>query len=306
MPELKQPNWEKRKDVPKQSHTNADPPKDCKCGVEDLRAEAAEIKPTFDAIFDYLQKLCEPSTDPIPQQKKATDDRGAFIWAGGIVGGRHVLTTVEVSPTSKASNKGAFRIAQKCFTKYKNLAEKSGISPLAYINDVVRATMAFNNCTRIIKALEKIEEYSGRDLDIKTTGGAPKYAIVRVKQIYSPRSPLLYGDIKLNLRVTNEANPNGHNCELQLNLVSMLKGKGTHDGHGAYEDWRRLEDDHWLNEGTALPPELKNQGQKYQARAERIVFASQHAYLAGAIQLDKDGDYKNLLAMVEKMSKGLG
>lgn len=171
-----------------------------------------------------------PSTTPIVQQKKIKLEGGGVLRGGGRDDERAILKSETRSPTSTAPNKGAPRIAQKCFTKYLKTAAKAQANPLAFINDMVRGTMAFTSCGEMLRALEAIETMQGRRLGDGSLAYA-EFQIVRAKQIYEPKSPLLYGDIKLNIRVHTdpaggEAAP-PHNCELQLNIVPMLEGKGT-------------------------------------------------------------------------------
>ena len=44
-----------------------------------------------------------------------------------------------------------------------------------------------------------------------------------------------------------------HHCELQMNHLEMIRTKGTRDGHGAYESWHDMDDEHWRKEKSELP-----------------------------------------------------
>ena len=304
MAELTQPGWKNRRSRPSRDHMDGDG-SGCACGIEEILAEASLVKPGFDAIFAEIEERVGPSTTPIVQQKKIKLDGGGVLRGGGRDDERAILKSETRSPTSTAPNKGAPRIAQKCFTKYLKTAAKAQANPLAFINDMVRGTMAFTSCGEMLRALEAIETMQGRRLGDGSLAYA-EFQIVRAKQIYEPKSPLLYGDIKLNIRVHTdpaggEAAP-PHNCELQLNIVPMLEGKGTPSGHGAYEKWRDLDDDHWGQHGSELPPKLLDMPDDYRAKAMRIVHSSQDAYRDGAIAFTNDTARERVLAKVSEMA----
>ena len=198
--------------------------------------------------------------------------------------------------TQCAGLKGAPRIEQKCFTKYYNASRKDKKSAARYINDVVRGTLAFNTCSDMITALSFIKK--GENQPIGGISGT--YTIARAKQIYEPKSALLYGDVKLNLelKLTNGIR---HNCELQLNHLTMIRAKGTSDGYGAYEAWRNMDDEHWLEENSPLPIKLNKMSGSHLARAQKIVHKSHSAYYRAAVALKNDKSYRALLAKVAEL-----
>ena len=232
-----------------------------------------------------------------------------------LIKGRHILESKKVPSSGMGGLKGAKRIKQKTETKYANKAR-----PIANINDVVRGTLCFDNCKDLLEALKIIQAlqdpafFKKCCLDYATVNNGfkeiliqgaekslqwPRYTIRRIKQLYEPNGALLYGDIKLNLEVPNAAG--SHNCELQLNIKSMLEGKGTKAGHGAYEAFRNLDDECWQTEDHELPPKLKDYPEHFKKRAMGPVHQSQHAYRKADIALRHDPHYYPMIKQCEAM-----
>jgi hypothetical protein len=276
-----------------------------------LLADGGKALGPFRTIFEKLEEVTNASTKEINQQKKVEYDgghpkvldQGDTTQKGDIMYHQHTADPIMKPEKSKATRlgglKGKKRIKQKMDTKYAK-AEKNAVNE---INDVVRGTLAFENFKEMLKALDIIEKLAGTDF------GELTYKIARVKQIYTPISALLYGDVKFNLRVMSGSDYKGdafdHNCELQLNTIEMLKGKGTKPGHGAYEKWRDLDEDHWANEKTALPLKLRDMTDedptKYRSRARLIVNSSHTAYLKADVERQKDKE--NFNKVVEKVNE---
>lgn len=281
------------------------------CGIEDLLAVGGNIKKTFDLIYETLEVDTRCVTAEINVMKKAKHADGSYIKAGGGEKGRIIMKQCRASASSKAPNKQAKRIEQKCYTKYKLRAKKKGINNARYINDVVRCTLAFRDAAAMQYAILQIVGLQGRMFTHPTDGTkSGKYKIARLKQIYKPRGALVYGDIKLNLLVTNNDLPAGHNCEVQLNTIAFLKGKGTPDGHGAYEAWRNLDDLHWEKYDRELPvsvadfPDGYNDNSPIHGRGLRAIHKSHDAYKAGALDMEKNrDDWNTLLEMVKEYKK---
>ena len=138
------------------------------------------------------------------------------------------------------------------------------------------------------------------NVDVQIPGIQGTYNIARAKQIYEPKGALLYGAIKLNLEVATREGVR-HNCELQINHLEMIRAKGTSDGHGAYESWRNMDDEHWLKEKYGLPLQLAKMGKDYLARAQRIVHSSHSAYYRAAVALQNDKDYADMIEKVKDL-----
>lgn len=277
-----------------------------------LLADAQKALGPFTQVFDKLKVDTKASKEKIDQQKKVkytkdhekVKDEKDPVKAGDIMYHQHtknpIMETQNLSATGMGDLKGAKRIKQKMNTKYA-MAEKLAVNE---INDVVRGTLAFKDFKGMLAALNTIEKLTGKK------GGFENftYEIARIKQIYTPLSALLYGDVKLNLRVKSGSDYDGdafdHNCELQLNTIEMLKGKGTTQGHGAYVKWRNLDEEHWKNEGSALPVKLKDMTDdattKYRSRARQAVYSSHEAYLEADKARKKDSDYE---AVAEKVKE---
>jgi len=307
MPDLLQPSanlWRRTKRTLK----DKDGHESCQgCGIEDLQTAGENIKPTFDLIYDMLAVKTGCVTTNIPVMKKSVDAEGNYITAGSVKGGRIIMHKSEAPASSKAPNKKAKRIEQKCFTKYKIKSKEAGENPVRYINDVVRCTMAFNDVAAMHRALLLIVRCQRTRVEHAEDGRkSGSYVIVRLKQIYEPRSSLVYGDIKVNLLVTNADLPNGHNCELQLNTVAFLIGKGTPAGHGAYEAWRDLDDEHWKQFGRGLPNNIADfpgDFSRIHGKGVRAIHNSHVAYRAGAMDFDRSEAGDGLLKLVEKLQK---
>lgn len=278
-----------------------------------LLADAQKALGPFTQVFNKLKADTNASKEKIDLQKKVkykkdhakVKDKKDPTKAGDIMYHQHtkdpIMETQNLNATGMGELKGAKRIKQKMNTKYAT-AEKLAVNE---INDVVRGTLAFNDFTEMLAALNTIEKLTGEK------GGFENftYEIARIKQIYTPLSALLYGDVKLNLRVKSGSDYDGeafdHNCELQLNTIEMLKGKGTTNGHGAYVKWRNLDEEHWKNEGTALPVKLKDMTDdattKYRSRARQAVYSSHEAYLEADKARKKDSDYEKVAKKVEEI-----
>lgn len=275
-----------------------------------LLVDAGKALGPFTQIFNKLKVDTKASTKKIDQQKKVKYkanhpkvlDVDDSTQEGDIMYHQHterpIMETKKLAATGMGGLKGEERIKQKMNTKYAG----AGKNAVNEINDVVRGTLAFENFEEMLGALNTIEELVGHDF------GDFTYQIARVKQIYTPLSALLYGDVKLNLKVKSGSDYDGdafdHNCELQLNTIEMLKGKGTSQGHGAYVKWRNLDEEHWQNEGSALPVKLKNMTDegttKYRSRARQAVFSSHDAYLKADKARRKDSHFE---AVVEKVKE---
>ena len=278
-----------------------------------LLADAGKTLGPFTQIFDKLKDETHASTKKVDQQKKVKykaghakvlDEKdptkeGDIMYHENTT--RPVLETKNLHATGMGKLKGKERIKQKMNTKYAG----AGKSAVNEINDVVRGTLAFENFGEMLTALNVIEKLVGK------AGGFDgfTYEIARAKQIYTPLSALLYGDVKLNLKVKSGRDYDGdafdHNCELQLNTIEMLKGKGTAAGHGAYVKWRNLDEEHWKNEGSALPVKLKDMTEepttKYRSRARLAVLSSHDAYEKAAIARQKDSGFDAVVKKVEEI-----
>jgi hypothetical protein len=268
------------------------------CAVEDLLAEAELANPSFKLLFNHIVENTRCDTGEYNLWGKSVasvDSDGNKIYHRKPTG-EIIMNKANRKVTSYGSLKGSPRIQQKCLTKYKSRVAKTHLSAVRYINDVVRGTIAFGSCTDMLAALTYIKSKENTKiprLDFK-------YTIVRIKQIYEPKSALLYGDVKLNVRI--ETANVAHNCELQLNHVEMIKAKGTTNGHGAYESWRDMQDEHWKEEGTEMPVSLVDMTNAYKARGLRVVHQSQGAYSNAAIALSNDRQYQPVLDYVKTWS----
>jgi len=267
--------------------------------IQALLNDAQRVLGPFTEVFETLKESTNASTRKIEQQKKikykATDqeviDGTAEVGDVKRYGDGRVMTqTVEKEASGMGGLKGAKRIKQKMNTKYK----KAGNNAVANINDVVRGTLAFEDFEALYNGLQSIVYLNGADLNQQGL----VYQIVRAKQIFSPLSSLLYGDVKLNLQIQN------HNCELQLNTLEMLKGKGTSAGHGAYEIWRDLDDYHWQQEGKALPSRIGDMKEMYRGEAQRAVHASQDAYRDADIERRWDPYFYKVIKVIESLPGG--
>ncbi len=268
------------------------------CGVEDLLAEAQLANADFNLLFDHFVEKTKCDTDLYKLWGKgvdSVDEQGKKTYLQ-TPNGRIVMVKKDRKVTSYGSLKGAPRIEQKCLTKYKSRAATTGMIVARYINDVVRGTISFKKCADMLGALNYIEKMENKAVP----GLNFKYTVVRIKQIYEPKSPLLYGDVKLNIQIKT-ANVT-HNCELQLNHLDMIKAKGTTNGHGAYETWRNMQDDHWKDEGSELPLSLAAMTNAYRAKALRVVHQSHGAYSDAAKALSEDKKYQAMLAKVKDWS----
>ena len=270
------------------------------CAVEDLLGEAGQVNGEFEELFNYFVSNTKCDTGIYKLWHKAVkgkDDDGKKIYYETPYG-RIIMMVGDKPVTSYGRLKGAPRIEQKCFTKYKKRAAATSVLSARYINDVVRGTIAFKSCSDMIGALGEITKFDGMK-----PPGTPirKYQVVRIKQIYEPKSPLLYGDIKMNIQIVTSGGIR-HNCELQLNHLAMIKAKGTKDGHGAYEAWRSMDDAHWQTEGSELPVKLAEMKEAYRAKATRIVHKSHSSYNNAAIALSNDPNYQKMLEMVKSWS----
>ncbi|WP_063833108.1 DUF4157 domain-containing protein [Aureispira sp. CCB-QB1] len=279
--------------------------------IEALLADAAKALGPFTQVFNQLKVDTRASTKKIDQQKKVKYkadhpkvlDEQDPTKEGDIMYHQHtnrpIMETKNLAATSMGGLKGKERIKQKMNTKYAG----AGKNAVNEINDVVRGTLAFENFQEMLFALNKIEELAGSDF------GNFSYTIARIKQIYTPLSALLYGDVKLNLNVKSGSDYDGeafnHNCELQLNTLQMLEGKGTTQGHGAYVKWRDLDEEHWKNEGSALPVKLKDMTDepltKYRSRARQAVFSSHDAYRAADIARQRDSHFNEVVEKVKEI-----
>jgi hypothetical protein len=279
--------------------------------IEALLADAQKALGPFTQVFDKLKVDTGASTKKIDQQKKVKYKADHPKVQDGTVkeddimyhqNTEHpVMETQNLKATSMGKLKGKDRIKQKMNTKYAG----AGKHAVNEINDVVRGTLAFENFGEMLTALNVIEALAG------TAGGFDgfTYEIARAKQIYTPVSALLYGDVKLNLKVMSSSDYTGdafdHNCELQLNTIEMLEGKGTSAGHGAYVKWRNLDEEHWKKEGSALPVKIKDMtdepGTKYKSRARLAVVASQDAYKKADIARKADSDFTGVVDKVEEL-----
>lgn len=276
-----------------------------------LLEDAAKALGPFRQVFDKLKLDTNASTKKIDQQKKVKYNaehpkvKNKTVKEGDIMYHQHtqrpIMETKNLNATSMGNLKGKERIKQKMNTKYAG----AGKNAVNEINDVVRGTLAFENFEEMLNALNVIESLAG------TAGGFDgfTYEIVRAKQIYTPLSALLYGDVKLNLNVKSGSDYTGdafdHNCELQLNTIEMLKGKGTTQGHGAYVKWRNLDEEHWENEGSALPVKLRDMTDevttKYRSRARQAIFSSHDAYLEADKARRADSNFDAVVDKVKEL-----
>ncbi len=292
-----QNNW---KSKVKTTHTKLKPV--CSksgCAIEDLLAEAELANPDFKLLFEHFveKTTCDTALYELwGKSVKSIDSDGKKTYHTN-PRGEIIMNKAKRKVTSYGSLKGSPRIQQKCLTKYKSRAAKTGLSPVRYINDVVRGTMAFKKCKDMLAALNYIESKENKVIQ----GLNFKYTVIRIKQIYEPKSALLYGDVKLNIRIVTDNV--AHNCELQLNHLEMLKAKGTTAGHGAYEAWRNMDDEHWKNEGSEMPGAIGDMTGEYQRKAKVIVRTSQGAYTEAArILTNDDNKYQSLLEKVKTWS----
>lgn len=266
------------------------------CAVEDLIEEAEHVLPVFEKIFEYIKNHTPCNTDKHKlwgKLKNKDASQGKYVTTRT---GRTIMGIGKHKVTQSAGLKGAPRIEQKCYTKYYSRSREDKILAVRYINDVVRGTLTFTSCADMITALDFIIDNA--DTHLPDVGGT--YKIARAKQIYEPKGALLYGDIKLNLEVTTPAGIR-HNCELQINHLEMIRAKGTSAGHGAYESWRDMDDEHWLKEKEGLPLKLGQMSSAYLARAQRIVHSSHSAYYRAATALQNDRDYEEMIAKVDAL-----
>ncbi|MCG8635507.1 MAG: hypothetical protein MI863_16860 [Desulfobacterales bacterium] len=296
-PALIQPmkkNW--RRKVNKK-HTKDAPCNSTGCGVEDLLAEATLANSDFESLFNHFveRTRCDTGLYELWGKASTVDASGNKTYVT-TQHGRIIMNKKKRKVTSYGSLKGAPRIEQKCLTKYKNRAAATGKAPAGYINDVVRGTITFRNCADMLGALNYIESKENKAVP----GLNFKYTVVRIKQIYDPRSSLLYGDVKLNIQIKTASV--AHNCELQLNHLEMIKAKGTTAGHGAYESWRNMDDEHWKNEQSEMPAKVENMTGEYQRKAKEIIRKSQGAYSNAAMTLTNDSSYQAMLNKVKTWS----
>ncbi|MEH0022424.1 MAG: hypothetical protein V6Z89_22435 [Desulfobacter sp.] len=266
------------------------------CCVEDLIEEGAKIEGAFKALFAHFVQ-------------KTNCDTGEYeLWGkDDEEGNRHyspsqklIMISRKRPVTGPAKKlKGAPRIEQKCNTKYKYRISKTHEVPTRYINDVVRGTMTFRNCTDMLAAINFIKEKQNTIINVAKFN-VLKYKVVRIKQIYMPRSELLYGDVKLNLQVSSDGYK--HNCELQLNHIEMVKAKGTKEGHGAYEVWRELDDECWKTHHKSLPSSVAAMPSEFQGKAQKAIHASHQAYHKADMALHNDAKFQTMLENVKTWS----
>ncbi len=281
----------------KRNHKKNAPCSNAGCGVEDLLAEAALANADFELLFNHFVEKSNCDTGGhILWGKSSTVDEDGNKTYNRTPNGRIIMEKKKRKVTSYGSLKGAPRIEQKCFTKYKTRAATTGQSVARYINDVVRGTITFKTCADMLGALNYIESKENK----KVPGLDFKYTVIRIKQIYEPKSALLYGDVKLNVQIKTAGVT--HNCELQLNHLAMIKAKGSTAGHGAYEAWRNMDDAHWQNEDCELPKQIGSMKGEYQRKAKEIVRTSQGAYSDAAKTLSEDNKYQAVLDKVKTWS----
>ena len=279
------------------NHKKGEPCSKAGCAIEDLLAEAELANPDFKKLFNHFveKTKCETELHELWGKVSTEDGKGVKTY-NRTQHGRIIMDKKKRKVTSYGSLKGAPRIEQKCLTKYKNRAATTGKCVARYINDVVRGTITFKKCADMLGALNYIESKENKAVP----GLDFKYTVVRIKQIYEPKSSLLYGDVKLNIQIKTASVT--HNCELQLNHLQMIKAKGTTAGHGAYEAWRNMDDEHWKNEQCEMPVKIENMTGEYQRKAKEIVRTSQGAYSDAAKALSKDNKYQALLDKVKAWS----
>lgn len=271
------------------------------CCVEQLMGQATLFRPAFEVVFNRLARYTQAFPGQVVQWKKAYRMVGGnrvYRFRGH--DGRHHILIPEMTTVSRMGpNKKAPRIEQKCNTKYRLRARAARRSPARYINDAVRGSLVFRNANQMLRAVQTVERWENSRFNYGNE--EVWYEVWRAKQIFRPRSALVYGDIKMNLRVKTSTNPHGHNCELQIHNLHMIIGKGKPSGHGAYVTWRDLDDLHWQQRNEAMPVALVDMDNWYAGRARRAVHASHDAYTGAARRLDADNDYATLLDYVDNI-----
>lgn len=272
------------------------------CCIEQLREDAEVMAPAFEVIFEHLKDLTLAYDEPIRQWKKAkrvVDGQEQYVFRAGPGNNRHVLLPVEERASRMGPNKKAPRIEQKCTTKYRERARKSRLPPARYINDAVRGSLVYPTCQAMLSAVKRVQRHER--LGLPYEDGFVAYEVMRAKQIFHPVSSLVYGDIKLNLRVFTHDRPRGHNCELQIHHMHMIEGKGRPAGHGAYVTWRDLDDEHWAEHNAAMPVQIADMPSSYAGRARRAIAESHSAYRTAEMSLKSDREFKRLVAYVDRI-----
>ncbi|MEL6225146.1 MAG: DUF4157 domain-containing protein [Cyanobacteria bacterium J06627_8] len=232
--------------------------------------------------------------------------------------GRQIYTSKEEKLTKSAPLKKKERINQKVTQKYGGEFGK--------VLDIVRGTIAYDDCEKLIAGLDFLQQFCGSRDDVQ---------IVRSKQIFQVKgkkskakrpsgnlppgryadqlaeanvgpSAVAYGDVKVNIAV------DGHVCELQFNLVGMLKAKSTKEGHGAYEAMRNLETA-WIEQyGDREMPsidELHARAQdgdpsirRIEGQLKRAIIASQQAYGGESNKVRQDPKFQAMLEKAESLN----
>ncbi len=130
--------------------------------------------------------------------------------------------------------------------------------------------------------------------------------VVRGTIAYDSCSQLMVG-LKFNVAVE------GHICEMQFNLVSMLKAKSTKQGYGAYEAMRDLETA-WIQEHpdaqkmpdidelTAMADDDHPDVRNIVGVLRRAIHASHLAYGNAAREISKDPDFDKMLEVAEGLA----
>ncbi|MCG8616463.1 MAG: hypothetical protein MI802_09630 [Desulfobacterales bacterium] len=266
------------------------------CCVEKLIEEGGKVENAFKALFAHFVKNSKCDNGEYELWGKDDENENKHYNQNNQL----IMISRMRKVTGPAKKlKGAERIEQKCNTKYKYRISQTHEVPTRYINDVVRGTMTFKNCTDMLAALNFVHNNENKPINISTSN-VIKYKVVRIKQIYMPRSELLYGDVKLNIQLTAEGYR--HNCELQLNHLDMIKAKGTKEGHGAYETWRNLDDECWAKYHKELPTSVAEMPSEFQGKAQKAIHASHQAYHKADMAIHNDPKFQAVLNKVDSWS----
>jgi hypothetical protein len=276
--------------------------------TESLLKQAGQALGPFTNIFDHIVN----KTDGVDVEKhlvtvKAKDGNGENKKT---MNDRQILLKDEKSLTGMGNLKGPERIEEKILQKYQKHKQKN-------ILDVVRGTIAYKDCTSMAVALGDLNQL------VNEKGGT----IVRAKQLYevdrtnddgaamggASEGAHVYGDIKISIKVPlkdEEGNTidGTHICELQFNLTDVLTAKSSGDGHGAYENLRKLETEYLADHpGEKTLPKIENLSESdpeervLKAKMTRIIHSSHSAYGHARRILDKDPGYELMMVAAENI-----
>ncbi|MEB3210974.1 MAG: DUF4157 domain-containing protein [Leptolyngbyaceae bacterium] len=283
--------------------------------AEALIADGGKVEAKFSEILNQVAKGSGANVETYEVTKKAKNTDGSEKKTQN---GRQIYTTKKEKLTGGAPLKKKDRIDQKVAQKYGGDFGK--------VLDIVRGTIAYDDCDKLIGGLNFLKELCGAREDLKIVrskqtfqvegkkskakrpnGNLPpdKYADKLAQANVGP-SATAYGDVKVNIAVDS------HVCELQFNVVGMLRAKSTKEGHGAYEAMRNLETAWIENYGGKEMPSidelhaLAQAGdpsiQKIEGQLKRAIIASQHAYGGESNEIRKDPKFQEMLLAAESLN----